>query len=130
MSADLNSVTLVGRLTRDAEQRVWGEQTIQSLRLAVTSRGKKGDQWEDRSNYFDVTLFGREGLSQYLTKGTRIGVAGRLQWREWQAQDGSKRQAVEVVANDVQLLDGRREDGERMEGARRVDAPGDSDIPF
>lgn len=134
MPADLNRVTLVGRLTRDPEMRhLPGGDPVMSMRLAVSSRQRAEDgTWGDRSNYFDVTLFGRraEGISAYLAKGTRIGIDGRLSWREWQAQDGSKRQSVEIVANDVFLLDGRRADAE--EGALAGAGAGGSsgDTPF
>ena len=113
MPADLNRVTLVGRLTRDPELRhTGGGDPICSIRLAVSSRARdETGNWGDRSNYFDVTVFGRqaETASTYLAKGRRIGVDGRLSWREWQAQDGSKRQSVEVIANDVFFLDSRGE---------------------
>ncbi len=116
MAADLNRVTLVGRLTRDPELRhSGGGDPICSIRLAVSSRSRdEGGNWGDRSNYFDVTVFGRqaETASTYLAKGRRIGVDGRLSWREWQAQDGTKRQSVEVIANDVFFLDSRGEGGE------------------
>jgi single-strand DNA-binding protein len=115
MPADLNRVTLVGRLTRDPELRhTQGGDPVCSIRLAVSSRARdETGSWGDRSNYFDVTVFGRqaETASTYLAKGRRIGVDGRLSWREWQAQDGSKRQSVEVIANDVFFLDSRG-DGE------------------
>ncbi|MCB0882271.1 MAG: single-stranded DNA-binding protein [Thermoleophilia bacterium] len=115
MPADLNRVTLVGRLTRDPELRhTSGGNAICSIRLAVTSRGRdEGGNWTDKPNYFDVTVFGRqaETASQYLAKGRRIGVDGRLQWREWDGQDGNKRQAVEVVANDIFFLDSRGDEG-------------------
>ena len=111
MPADLNRVTLVGRLTRDPELRhTAGGNSVCSLRLAVSSRGRdESGNWSDRANYFDVTVFGRtaETASNYLSKGRRIGVDGRLSWREWEAQDGGKRQAVEVVANDIFFLDSR-----------------------
>lgn len=111
MPADLNRVTLVGRLTRDPELRhTAGGNAVCTIRLAVTSRGRdEGGNWADKPNYFDVTVFGRqaETASTYLAKGRRIGVDGRLQWREYQAQDGNKRQVVEVVANDVFFLDSR-----------------------
>lgn len=109
MAADLNRVTLVGRLTRDPELRhTAGGQAVCSMRLAVSSRGtNEAGEWVDKSNFFDVTVFGRqaETASNYLSKGRRIGVDGRLSWREWEAQDGSKRQNVEVVANDIFFLD-------------------------
>ena len=150
MPADLNRVTLVGRLTRDPEMRhTAGGDAICSMRLAVSSRARdEGGNWGDRSNYFDVTVFGRqaETASTYLAKGRRIGVDGRLSWREWQTQDGSKRQSVEVIANDVFFLDSRGEGGggdERRQpvsgdlapvGAPVAPSPvaavEDSDIPF
>ncbi len=153
MPADLNRVTLVGRLTRDPELRhSGGGDAICSIRLAVSSRSRdETGNWGDRSNYFDVTVFGRqaETASTYLAKGRRIGVDGRLSWREWQAQDGTKRQSVEVIANDIFFLDSRGEGGEGGGFAARrpsavdelapvgatagpADAGGaeDSDIPF
>lgn len=115
MPADLNRVTLVGRLTRDPELRqTAGGTSVCSIRLAVTSRVNRGGEWGDQSNYFDVTVFGRqaETAETYLSKGRRIGVDGRLSWREWQAQDGTKRQSVEVIANDLFFLDSRGDGGE------------------
>lgn len=112
MTADLNRVTLVGRLTRDPELRHSnGGNAICSIRLAVSTRARDAaGEWGDRPNYFDVTVFGRQAESAhtYLAKGRRIGVDGRLSWREWEAQDGSKRQTVEVVASDTLEVFDRR----------------------
>ena len=140
MPADLNRVTLVGRLTRDPELRhTAGGDPICSIRLAVSSRARdEGGNWGDRSNYFDVTVFGRqaETASTYLAKGRRIGVDGRLSWREWQAQDGSKRQSVEVIANDVFFLDSRGDGGgeggggwQQSAGPDRTAPAGGGDLP-
>ncbi len=113
MPADLNRVNLVGRLTRDPELRqLPSGDPVCNMRLAVSSRARQEDgSWGDRSNYFDVTVFGRQAdtVSQYMAKGRRIGIDGRLSWREWQAQDGTKRQSVEIIANDVFFLDSRRD---------------------
>jgi single-strand DNA-binding protein len=70
-------------------------------------------EWGDKPNYFDVTVWGNQGEScaQYLAKGRPVAVDGRLDWREWDAQDGSKRQAVEIIADSVQFL-GSRSDNE------------------
>jgi single-strand DNA-binding protein len=93
-----------------------------------------------------VTVWGNQGEScaQYLAKGRPIGIDGRLDWREWEAQDGTKRQAVEIIAENVQFL-GSRGDGEGgggrqfvpegagAAGAADADFPGsatDDDIPF
>ena len=127
----MNRVTLVGRLTRDPEvKQTAGGSTITTLRLAVTSRGKAGDVWEDQPNYFDVVCFGRtaETAGSYLAKGRRVGVDGRLQWREWEAKDGGKRQTVEVVANDVFFLDSREDAAPAR--PRGGDLPVDDSIPF
>lgn len=136
MAADLNRVTLVGRLTRDPELRHTGGGTaVCSVRLAVSSRAQdESGNWGDKSNFFDVTVFGRqaESVSNYLSKGRRIGVDGRLSWREWTAQDGSKRQNVEIIANDIFFLDSRNEGGGGGGGGAQQgwSAPaGGNDIP-
>ena len=133
MPADLNRVTLVGRLTRDPELRhTQGGDPVCSIRLAVSSRSRdESGDWGDRSNYFDITVFGRqaETASTYLAKGRRIGVDGRLSWREWQAQDGTKRQNVEVIANDVFFLDSRGEGGEGGSQGGGGWTPGPAEAP-
>lgn len=117
--ADLNRVTLIGRLTRDPELRHTASgDAVCSLRIAVNARARdENGNWGDRPNFFDVVIFGRqaENASTYLSKGRRVGVDGRLQWREWQAQDGTRRQTVEIVASDLTYLDSR--DGGGSEGA-------------
>jgi single-strand DNA-binding protein len=100
-------------------------------------------EWGDKPNYFDVTVWGNQGEScaQYLAKGRPVGVDGRLDWREWEAQDGSKRQAVEIIADSVQFLGSRGEGeggGERQfvpagaasEGGADFGNANDDDIPF
>ena len=88
----MNSVHLIGNLTRDPELRSLPSGTsVCKMRLAVNTRRKDGEQWVDKANYFDVTAFaGRaENAAQYLSKGSRVGVTGRLESREWEA-DGSE----------------------------------------
>lgn len=105
MAEDLNTVALVGRLTRDVEVRQAGGTNALSMRLAVTSRKKVGETWTDVSNFFDVTHFSKaEGLIPLLTKGRQVAIRGRLAWREWESGDGTRRQAVEVVTESLQLL--------------------------
>jgi len=109
--ADLNHVSLIGRLTRDAEiKTTQNGQTVCKFSIAVNRRMKKGDQWEDEANFFDVTLWGKQGesLSKYLVKSKMIGIDGELRQDRWQ-QDGQNRSRIEVVANYVQLLGGNQE---------------------
>src|SRR6185436_18755376 len=116
MPANINRVVLVGNLTRDPELKHLPSGTaLCSLRIAVNTRRKdESGQWTDKPNYFDISVWGAQGenCAQYLAKGRPVAVDGRLEWREWEATDGSgKRQAVEIVADNVQFLGGRDGDG-------------------
>jgi single-strand DNA-binding protein len=115
MAANINRVVLVGNLTRDPELRNTPSGTaVCSLWIAVNTRRKDSTgQWTEKPNYFDITVWGNQGEScaQYLAKGRPVAVDGRLEWREWDAQDGTKRQAVEIIADSVQFLGGRGESG-------------------
>ena len=85
-------------------------------------------EWTDKPNYFDVTVWGAQGenCAQYLSKGRPVAIDGRLEWREWQDQQGNKRQSVDIIADSVQFL-GSREGGEN--GGRftpQSDVPADT----
>jgi single-strand DNA-binding protein len=145
MAANINRVVLVGNLTRDPELRhTPGGTPVCSLRVAVNDRKRdESGNWVDAPNYFSVSVFGNqaENCAQYLAKGRPVGVDGKLRWREWQAQDGSKREAVEIVADSVQFL-GSRGDGDFAGGGNQFvpagaqqetadfPAAADDDIPF
>jgi single-strand DNA-binding protein len=106
--ADVNHVTLLGRLTRDAELKYTaGGQAVCKFSLAVNRRRKSGDQWIEEANFFDVVLWGRSGeaINQYLVKGKQIAIEGELRQDRWE-QDGQNRSKVEIMANNVQLLGG------------------------
>jgi single-strand DNA-binding protein len=128
-ATNINRVLITGNLTRDPELRSTpGGTTVCSLRVAVNSRRKEAEtgQWIDKPNYFDVTVFGAQGdnCAQYLAKGRPVAVDGRLNWREWEAQDGSKRQAVDIIADAVQFLGSR--DAPQSNGVVESDIPADT----
>ncbi|MFW6368497.1 MAG: single-stranded DNA-binding protein [Spirochaetota bacterium] len=107
--ADINRVTLVGRLVRDADVKVTqGGMQITKFGIAINRRRKQGDQWVDEANFFDIVIFGRmgEAVSRYLTKGKQVGVDGELVQNRWE-QDGQTRSKVEIFCNNIQLLGGR-----------------------
>jgi single-strand DNA-binding protein len=110
-ASNVNVVVITGNLTRDPDLRHTGGGTpVCELRVAVNSRRKEGQEWVDKPNFFDVTVWGAQGenCANYLSKGRPVAVEGRLDWREWEAKDGSgKRQAVSIVANSVQFLGSR-----------------------
>ena len=152
-ASNINVVAITGNLTKDPELRTTPSGTsVCKLRVAVNSRRKDGasGEWIDKPNYFDVTVWGAQGenCANYLSKGRPVAVEGRLDWREWESQEGQKRQAVEIIANSVQFLGSRGDNsgegnGNGFKGASDVpadtsdleEAPaaaggGEDDIPF
>ena len=106
--SDINHVTLVGRLTRDAELKYTSSgQAVSKFSIAVNRRRKVEDRWENEANFFDVVTFNKqaESIHPYLQKGKMVGIDGELKQDKWQ-QDGQNRSKVEIVANYVQLLGG------------------------
>ena len=153
-ASNLNVVVLTGTLTRDPELRSLPSGTsVCDMRVAVNTRRKNNatGEWEDKPNYFDVKVWGAQGenCARFLSKGRPVAVQGRLEWREWETQDGQKRQAVDIIADSVQFLGGRDDAGAggftASVGGSRSDVPvderdfqtaasgagiGDDDIPF
>ena len=110
-ASNMNVVVVTGNLTRDPELRSTpGGTSVCKLRVAVNSRRKdQSGNWVDKPNYFDVTVWGAQGenCANYLAKGRPVAIEGRLDWREWEDQQGNKRQTVEIIANSVQFLGSR-----------------------
>ena len=111
-ATNINRVVLTGNLTRDPELRsLPSGMSVCSLRVACNTRRKNNGtgEWEDKPNYFDVTVWGAQGenCARFLTKGRPVAIDGRLEWREWDTQDGQKRQAIDIIADAVQFLGGR-----------------------
>jgi single-strand DNA-binding protein len=121
MARSLNQVTLMGNLTRDPELRQTPTgQNVTSFSLALNRSYKDSNgEWQEATDYIDIVCWGplAERVAQYLSKGRRCLVQGRLQSRSWE-QDGQKRNKVEVLANDVTFLDSRGGDpgGNSQEG--------------
>ena len=153
-ATNINRVVLTGNLTRDPELRsLQSGMSVCSLRIASNSRRKENGEWVDKPNYFSVTVWGAQGenCARFLSKGRPVCIDGRLEWREWQGQDGAKRESVEIVADAVQFLGGRDDapmgGGGQSNGfaphsdvpadtsdfqpvGARNNAPADDDIPF
>lgn len=110
MARSLNQVTLMGNLTRDPELRQTPTgQNVTSFSLALNRSYKDASgEWKEVTDYIDIVCWGplAERVAQYMSKGRRCLVQGRLQSRSWE-QEGQKRSKVEVLANDVTFLDSR-----------------------
>lgn len=114
MAKDFNQAIVMGNLTRDPELRTTpGGQSVASFSVA-TNRSWQDPSGEkkDAVEFHDIVAWGKLGelVSNYLSKGRKVLVVGRLQTRTWDAQDGSKRQKTEIVATDINFVD-------RMNGA-------------
>lgn len=106
-----NSVTLIGKLTRDPELRTVptkaGDKSVLTLGLAVRKPSKPDNDDAPTADFFDVTVWGAEAenCQKYLRKGRLVAVAARLEPTNWEAADGSKRRGMAITANAVEFLD-------------------------
>src|SRR3954452_7443444 len=142
-TSNINRVVLTGNLTRDPVLRNTSSGTpVCGLRIASNTRRKtSGGEWVDKPNYFSVTVWGAlgENCHRYLAKGRQVAIDGRLDWHEWEAQDGTRRESVDIVADSVQFLGGAPDANGNHDGAvapsdpEPVAAGGveyEDDIPF
>jgi single-strand DNA-binding protein len=131
--------TIIGNLGSDPEMR-YSQGGSPFLRFSVAAGYRVRDQsgaWVDKTEWVRCTVFGAraEALAQFLHKGTRVYVEGRLEARPWTAQDGSVRAGLELLANEVELMSPRPDDGQQRQpaatgAARGQDDGDDSDVPF
>lgn len=107
MSSNVNSVCIAGRLTKDAELKATKSgASILNCGIAVNeSRKNAQGEWSDYANFFNFVIFGKqaEALSQYMHKGSKVTLQGRLHYSSWQDDQGKTRSAVNIVVNTVEL---------------------------
>lgn len=112
---DINTVILIGRLTRDIDSRDFGYTQGGTARLnlsiAVNRSEKRGGQWADKASFFDITVWGKtaENIKPYLSKGKQIAVDGYLDQQRWE-KDGNKFSRVCIIANRVKLFGGGKDE--------------------
>jgi single-strand DNA-binding protein len=112
MSRGINKVILIGNLGADPEVRYSPSgSAVANVRLATTDswRDRQSGEQQERTEWHRVVMFGKLGeiAGEYLHKGSKVYIEGRLQTRKWQGQDGQDRYTTEIVANDMQMLDSR-----------------------
>ena len=129
MARGLNKVLLIGNLGADPEIKYAASGTaIANFNLATTEGRKNASgEWEDVTEWHRVVLFGRqaESCKDYLRKGSKVYVEGRIQTRSWDDQNGQRQYRTEIVGNQFLMLDGRGQDSEgggksRQDGPRRA----------
>ena len=134
----INKVLISGNLTRDAELRqTQGGMAILSFGVAVNDRRKNNQtgEWEDYANFVDCTMFGTraEKLGQYLTKGLKVAIEGKLHWSQWEDRNGGgKRSKLDVYVDNIEFMSQRHAVGQG--GYQQQPQQGgnlyDADIPF
>ena len=112
MARGINKVILIGNLGRDPETRyTQGGSAVTNLNLATTDqwRDRETGEQRDQTEWHRIVCFGRlaEITGQYLRKGSKCYIEGRLQTRQWEDREGQTRYTTEVVARDMQMLDSR-----------------------
>jgi len=125
--ATLNKVFLIGNLTRDPELKYTANGTgVTKFGLAVNRKynSQDGEKKEDTC-FVDITAWDKlaEACSEHLSKGRLVFVEGRLQYQSWESDDGTKRSKLEVIAQNIQFLGGKQENGGETDGT-------DDDVPF
>lgn len=116
MPKSINRVFLLGNLVRDAESKVLpGGSSVTRFTVATSRRYKSGEEWKEESTFTNCSGFRLENVANYLTKGKQVYVEGRIQTRSWE-KDGVKQYATEVAVDDVILLGGDKQGGERSGG--------------
>ncbi len=123
MAKDFNQAIVMGNLTRDPELRTTpGGQSVASFAVATNrSWNDPSGERKDSVEYHDIVAWGKLGelASNYLSKGRKVLVVGRLQTRNWEGQDGAKRQRTEIVATDINFVGGA---GDSPEGSASMPA--------
>jgi len=116
MAKDFNQAIIMGNLTRDPELRTTPSgQSVASFSVATNrSWNDPSGERKDAVEYHDVVAWGKLGelVSSYTTKGKKVLVVGRLQTRNWEGNDGAKRQRTEIVATDINFLSGGADAGD------------------
>jgi single-strand DNA-binding protein len=112
MARGVNKVILIGNLGADPETKSMPSGTsVANLRIATSEsfKDKQTNEWQERTEWHTVAMFGRlaEIAGEYLRKGSKVYIEGRLRTRKWQDKQGNDRYSTEIVANEMQMLDSR-----------------------
>ena len=130
----INSVTITGNLTREPELRsTAGGTAVLGFGIAVNDRRKNASgQWEDVPNFFECVTFGNRAtaLSDILTKGMKVSVAGKLHYSSWE-KDGQRHSKVDIIAREIELMQNRKPQQEQdYQPPQQAQYVYDEDIPF
>lgn len=140
----MNSVVLIGNLGKDPESRTTGGgMVVVTMAIATTDRRKKDGEWVEETQWHRVVVFGKigENCARFLKKGSKVGVQGKIKYRTWDKDDGTKGHVTEIVADSAEFLSAREGGGNGGGGGGestrpaalpggKYDAPDADDLPF
>ena len=130
----LNSVNLLGYLTRDVELRYTpAGNPVANFGMAMNRRYRQDEEVKEETTFVDLTAFGRtaEIASEYLGKGRPVAIEGRLRFRTWETEGGAKRSKLEVVVNQLHLMPRNGKNGSGSESAAKdFDGTIPDEVPF
>jgi len=132
MANDLNTVAIIGRLTKDCTLNTFQNGSgVLNFTIAVNKSQKQGNEWKEYTSFFEITYFskGAEKLSAYLVKGKQVSVSGYLKQERWE-KDGKKNSAIKIMADNVQLFGDRSADNKGSEGNFKEQSENFSDDEF
>ena len=111
MANDLNRVTLIGRMVRDADCKQVGNSNIANFSIANGRSYMSNGEKKEETNFFECQVWGKlaDVIGQYGGKGKQIAIEGRLKQETWDGQDGKKMSKVKIVVENFQLLGGKSE---------------------
>ena len=109
MANDLNSITLIGRMVRDADCKQVGNSNIANFSIANGRSYMSNGEKKEETNFFECQVWGKlaDVIGQYGGKGKQIAIEGRLKQETWDGQDGKKMSKVKIVVENFQLLGGK-----------------------
>ena len=127
---NINTCTLVGNLTRDAELSYTGSGTaVLKYSIAVNRSVKSGDSYKDEPSFIEIVHYGKAGesIKKWMTKGSKVCVTGSLRQDRWQSE-GQTKSKIYVVANQIEFMS--RSSNDKSDSPGYYAAPADDEIPF
>lgn len=130
---DLNHVSVIGRLVKDATTKPVGSTNVIEVIIACNRSVKKGEQWVDEVSFFDASFFTKgTKLIELLKKGTQVAIDGSLKQDRWQGKDGKTATKISIIADNLQVLGGKGNGQQPQQEVQQPITPNNfpSDIPF
>lgn len=111
---DVNTITLTGRLVRDAELKSKNGYDVLEFTIASNYAVKRNDEWKEEANFIDCRIFGKRApkMAQYMPKGKQVTISGELRQQRWTTDAGDKKSRFVVMVENIVLTGGQKQDNQ------------------